>query len=75
MLSLVYIHNIYVAMITMAIFGMAWIVTISSLNVAAQMALPDWVRSHGNKKPMFIMSLMGSLAGGSLIWGKIAKVE
>ncbi|MDB5880857.1 MAG: putative transporter, partial [Ramlibacter sp.] len=39
--------NIYVAVPAMFISGMAWISVANSLTVAAQMALPDWVRARG----------------------------
>lgn len=51
--------------------GFAWISVLSSLQVSAQMALPNWVRSRG--LAVFMMTFMGSMAGGSLLWGKIAE--
>jgi MFS family permease len=58
--------------VAMAIGGVAWISVLSSLQVAAQMALPDWVRSRG--LAVFMMIFMGSMAGGSLLWGVVADV-
>jgi hypothetical protein len=51
--------------------GMAWITVLSSLQVAAQMALPNWVRSRG--LAIFMAVFMGSMALGSLLWGTLAQ--
>lgn len=58
--------------IVMALSGMAWITVLSSLQVAAQMALPNWVRSRG--LAVFMSAFMGSMAFGSLCWGKLAEL-
>jgi MFS family permease len=54
----------------LAVAGMAWISVLSSLQVAAQMALPNWVRSRG--LAVFMAAFMGSMALGSLLWGRLA---
>jgi len=56
----------------MAVSGTAWITVLSSLQVAAQMALPNWVRSRG--LAVFMAVFMGSMAVGSLCWGKLAEL-
>jgi hypothetical protein len=56
--------------LAMAVNGIAWITVLSSLQVAAQMALPNWVRARG--LAVFMTVFMGAMAGGSLIWGAIA---
>lgn len=56
----------------MAASGLAWITVLSSLQVAAQMALPDWVRSRG--LAVFMAAFMGAMALGSLCWGKLAAL-
>jgi len=43
---------------------------ISSLNVSAQTALPDWVRARG--LAIFQMMFWGAMTAGSLLWGKLA---
>jgi len=58
--------------IAMVISGIAWITVLSSLQVAAQTALPGWVRSRG--LAVFVMAFMGAMAMGSLVWGKIAEL-
>ncbi len=55
----------------MTVAGVAWITILSSLQVAAQMALPNWVRSRG--LAVFMAVFMGSMALGSLVWGGIAQ--
>lgn len=62
--------NIYVAVPGMVIGGMAWITVANSLTVAAQMALPDWVRARGMS--IYQMALMGSTAAGAALWGQVA---
>jgi hypothetical protein len=47
-------------------------VVLASLNISAQVALPDWVRGRG--LAIFVTVFFGSLSAGSAIWGKIAAV-
>lgn len=54
----------------MLIAGAAWLSAMSSLQVAAQTSLPDWVRARGLS--VFMMVFMGGMAGGSLLWGYLA---
>jgi hypothetical protein len=54
----------------MVLTGAAWITVANSLSVAAQMALPDWVRARGMS--IYQMALMGSTAIGAALWGQIA---
>ncbi len=62
--------NIYVAIPAMAFAGLSWITVANSLTVAAQMALPDWVRARG--MAIYQMALMGSTAAGAALWGWVA---
>ena len=50
--------------------GASWIAVLSSLNVSAQLSLPDWVRARGLS--VFITVFFGSMALGSLLWGQLA---
>ncbi|WP_138472460.1 MFS transporter [Poseidonocella sp. HB161398] len=50
--------------------GAAWIAVLSSLNVAAQAVLPDWVRARG--LALFLTVFSGAMALGSLGWGTVA---
>ncbi|MEM8811028.1 MAG: MFS transporter [Pseudomonadota bacterium] len=60
------------AAVVAALFaGASWITVLSSFHVAAQTALPDWVRARGLS--IFLTAFFGSMAGGSLIWGLVAQ--
>jgi len=52
--------------------GAFWIAVIASLNVSAQVALPDWVRGRG--LAIFAAVMYGALTVGSLIWGEVARM-
>jgi len=58
-------------MIAAFLGGLSWIAVLTSFNVSAQMALPDWVRARG--LAVFLMGFFGSMALGSVIWGQIAN--
>ncbi len=61
-----------VAIAAGALAGLSWIAVLSSLNVAAQLALPDWVRARGLS--IFLTVFFGAMSIGSLIWGQVASV-
>jgi MFS family permease len=52
------------------IAGVSWIAVLSSLNVSAQVALPEWVRARG--LAMFVTAFFGAISLGSAIWGQVA---
>jgi predicted MFS family arabinose efflux permease len=52
------------------IAGVSWIAALSSLNVSAQVALPEWVRGRG--LAMFVTVFFGALSVGSALWGQAA---
>ncbi|TAK56513.1 MAG: MFS transporter [Gammaproteobacteria bacterium] len=66
-----YLHQLVMASVAMAMCGAAWIAAISSLQVAAQMSLPNWVRGRGLS--VVIAVQMGAMAAGSILWGLVAK--
>ncbi len=55
------------ALLAMALGGVAWLLLLSSFNVAAQTVLPDWVRARALSG--YLLVFFGSLALGSLGWG------
>ena len=61
-----------VAVAAMAVAGMAWIASANSLTVAAQLALPNWVRARGMS--IYQMALMGGGAAGAALWGQVANL-
>lgn len=50
--------------------GVSWIAVLASLNVSAQVALPDWVRGRGLS--IFVTVFFGAMALGSAVWGHVA---
>jgi MFS family permease len=66
----VFAPNLWIALPAIAVLGMAWISTANSLTLAAQVALPNWVRARG--MAVYQMALMGGAAAGSLLWGQVA---
>ena len=52
------------------IAGAAWICVLASLNVSAQVALPEWVRGRG--LALYMTIFFGALSLGSVVWGKLA---
>ncbi len=70
--TMAFASNLYVGVPAMLLVGMAWISTVNSLSVSAQLALPDWVRARGMS--MYQMAIMGGSALGAAIWGQIATL-
>ena len=66
-----FIHHLAASIICMAVCGATWITMVSIISTAAQLSLPNWVRSRGLSVSM--ATLMGSLAFGSIIWGNVAE--
>jgi MFS family permease len=52
--------------------GVSWIAVLSTLNVSAQVALPDWVRGRG--LAIFVTVFFGALTLGSAAWGQLAGI-
>jgi MFS family permease len=50
--------------------GMAWLITMTTLNAAAQLSLPRWVRARGLS--VYLLVATGSQAIGSYVWGVFA---
>lgn len=65
------VPNVYVAAGAAVIAGVSWISVMSTLNVSAQTALPNWVRARGLS--IFLMVFYGSMTAGSLFWGWLAS--
>jgi MFS family permease len=58
-------------MLVSLLAGAAWIAALSSLNVAAQLAVPDWIRARG--MALYSAVFYGCLAAGSMVWGQVAN--
>ena len=60
------------AVVASLLAGASWIAAVSSLNVSAQVALPEWVRGRG--LAMYVTVMFGALSLGSAIWGEAASL-
>ena len=63
-------NNVQTALAASLIAGVSWIAALSTLNVSAQLALPEWVRGRGLS--LYITVLFGALTLGSGLWGAVA---
>ncbi len=52
--------------------GASWIATLATLNVSAQLALPEWVRGRG--LATYVTVMFGAMTVGSALWGEISAV-
>ena len=50
--------------------GASWLALFSSIVVAGQLAVPDWVRARGLS--LVMLTMMGSMSVGSAVWGILA---
>lgn len=50
--------------------GTAWLITLTTLNAAAQLHLPRWVRARGLS--MYLLVFTGAQAIGAYLWGLLA---
>ncbi|GKS68924.1 predicted arabinose efflux permease, MFS family [Nitrosomonas sp. PY1] len=69
-LAIATIRNDVLLYIIMAVCGAAWLSVLSSLQVAAQISVPAWVR--GRALSLYIMIFFTGMTFGSLLWGKVA---
>jgi MFS family permease len=63
-------RNSATALSASVIAGVSWIAILSSLNVSAQVAQPEWVRARGIA--VYLTVFYGALALGSAVWGQVA---
>ncbi|WP_118138579.1 MFS transporter [Oceanicella sp. SM1341] len=59
-----------VALVAALLGGLGWIAVLTSLNVSAQTALPNWVRARG--LAVTLMVFFGCMSAGAAIWGQVA---
>jgi len=71
MLALAFLHDVALLAGAMLATGVAWITILSSLQIAAQLTLPEWVRARG--LAAFVVVFMGGMAIGSVLWGQVAS--
>ena len=70
-LGLAYSGNAWIAGLVMVAAGLAWITMLSGLNVAAQMAVPAWVKARA--LAVYLLVFQGAMTVGSLFWGALAS--
>lgn len=70
-LALALAPNAWVAGAVMVVAGLAWIGMLTSLNVAAQMASPGWVKARA--LAVYLLVFQGAMTGGSILWGTLAS--
>jgi MFS family permease len=58
------------AVLAALIAGISWIAVLATLNVSAQLALPEWVRGRG--LAVYVTVFFGTMSIGSAAWGLIA---
>lgn len=63
--------NWLIALAASLFAGASWIAVVATLNVSAQVALPDWVRGRG--LAIFVTVFFGALSLGSAVWGEVAN--
>ena len=69
--TLAFVHVAPLVYLAMALAGAAWISTMSSFNVAAQLTSASWVRSRA--LAAYSIAFQGGLALGSALWGTVAS--
>lgn len=70
-LALAYLRFVPLLMVGMLAGGMAWLIMMSSLNVAVQTASPAWVRARA--LGIYLLVFQGLMAVGSVVWGTLAE--
>jgi MFS family permease len=63
--------NLYWLVPVMMVSGAAWIAVLSSLQIAAQTSVPNWVRARA--LAVYILVFFGSMAAGGALWGFVAS--
>jgi MFS family permease len=70
--ALAVIPNFGVLLVMLMLSGLAWLLSLSTLNAMMQLRLPGWVRARGLS--VYLLVFMGGQAIGSLFWGLVAQL-
>jgi predicted MFS family arabinose efflux permease len=62
----------FTALAASLIAGASWVSALATLNLSAQISLPDWVRGRG--LAIYIMVFFGAMSVGSALWGQVATM-
>ncbi len=65
-------HERAVAAVALAIFGATWLVSVTTLNLSVQQAVPRWILSRA--LGAYLMVFQASIVFGGLLWGAVADV-
>ena len=65
------IRVLWVVLVLMTVAGACWIATLSTVNAAAVITLPRWVRARG--LGVLWVALQGGTALGAVVWGTLAQ--
>lgn len=71
MLGLARVRELWLLGALLGLYGMAWISVLSTLQVAAQTAVPAWVRARALS--LYFVVFAAGMALGSLAWGALAQ--
>jgi MFS family permease len=63
-------ENAATALVASVIAGAGWVAVVATLNISAQVVLPEWVRGRG--LALYMTVFYGTLAVGSALWGHVA---
>jgi hypothetical protein len=69
--SLALTRSVPLIVVGLVAAGCAWTTTTSTLNIAVQTSVPDWVQARA--LGTYQMVFAGGMAGGSALWGLIAE--
>ncbi len=69
--ALVLLQDFYVLCAAMMACGAAWMAIMSSLNTAAALSVPAWVKARA--LALYLLVFQGGLALGSFVWGLVAE--
>lgn len=64
-------HALWSIIPTLLLAGLAWVAVVATINLAAQVALPAWIRARGLS--IFMIVFNGMMAFGSGFWGLVAN--
>lgn len=66
------VHVTWVLVGSLVLAGAAWVAVLSSVNTAAQLASPAWVRGRALSINQLVFS--GGMAAGSALWGVVCEL-
>jgi predicted MFS family arabinose efflux permease len=70
--AVAFCHSLWSAVPVLVVSGIAWVSVVATVNVAAQVALPAWIRARGLS--IFMIVFNGMMALGSATWGLVGSL-